>query len=131
LLHFLGLREKVKRNPSFAKLIFVLPKQLSEKLKMQMSKKDAVFGLTSKDAMGNDECGVVPGIKEVKKRKLAAMGIDNVRQLLAANLDEIRFVKRYVQAFRKNLESMKDAGCIEKMEQYVIGIDYLENTVVD
>jgi hypothetical protein len=124
LLEFLGVIDKVRENPNFAKLVFVVPLAMSGKFSAQKITKDPIFQGMSEPAVLAADCSMVPGIKMEKNRKLTEIGINNIGELLADNSERTSFTRSAVRKFRSNLKSLKDADFIESLPQYVIGVDY-------
>ena len=126
LLKSLGHLETVKSNPSFAKLVFVVPSKMESKFRKQKISNDPTFeGKTSVDAIMTADCSEINGIGEARKKILNDNGIFTIQQLLDSHKKKpITLVKTYIEEFLKKLDTFQDAERYQKIPQYVIGIDY-------
>jgi hypothetical protein len=124
LLKYLNLEEKVKAEPSFAKLIFVVPSAMSDTFKKQKITKDPVFEGKSRAQVLASDCIEMPGIGREKKRKLNSRGIRQVLEAYDSGKHEIQFIKSAISTFQENFSSLQDVEHVEQIHQYVIGIDY-------
>jgi hypothetical protein len=94
LFERLNLLNKTRANPSFAMLIFVVLKGLGSNFPKQSIANLDVFSMND---IKDQECCIIPGIKQAKKRKLDDIGIRNCQELIVAynNSDpDIKFCQR-------------------------------------
>ena len=126
LLKSLGHLGKVKSNPSFAKLVFVMPAKVESTFMKQKISNDPIFeGKTSVDAIMTADCSEINGIEEGRKKILNDNGIFTIQQLLDSHKKKpMTLVKTYIEEFLKKLDTFQDAKRYQKIPQYVIGIDY-------
>mmetsp|Transcript_2727 Transcript_2727/g.7610 ORF Transcript_2727/g.7610 Transcript_2727/m.7610 type:complete len:407 (+) Transcript_2727:430-1650(+) len=129
LLKFLSVFDKVKADPSFAKLIFVVPSKMKDKFKKQKISKDPIFDNKSHEQVMDSDCIEMKGIGRDKKRKLSDRGIRSVKDVLDAyeagnDKTPSRSIKSVVKAFKEKLSALRDADCVGNIPQFVIGLDY-------
>ena len=73
---------------------------------------------------------MVPGIKLHKKRWLNERRVATIGELLADNSERPGLTRSsVVSKFRDNLEAFKEAEFIEKLDQYVVGVDHSPSSV--
>ena len=127
LLRFLQLEEKVKADPTFAKLIFVVPSRMVSKFRKQVIRTPAVFQGKSHEQIMDTDCIEMPGVGPEKMRKLNSGGIRTIGEVLEAvrhGLEGVSFMRSVAKKINKNLVTLKDAGQVENIPQYVVGLDY-------
>jgi hypothetical protein len=79
LLKYLKLVDKVKAEPSFAHLVFIVPLAMSNRFRLQKITRDPIFvGKTQEQVLDSDWIGID------KKRKLNNGGMTKVRHVLDA-----------------------------------------------
>mmetsp|Transcript_10240 Transcript_10240/g.28214 ORF Transcript_10240/g.28214 Transcript_10240/m.28214 type:complete len:536 (+) Transcript_10240:7-1614(+) len=130
LLMKLGKLQDAKANRISVQLIFVVPIQMSATYKSQPVMNKDVFGLSFENLRACD-CGVVPGIARVKKRKLNDLGIYNVGQLVEADPMKISFVQNALDKLQADFAAMQELSFLNTMKQFVLGVDYsIQNVTV-
>lgn len=123
----LDILNEVKVNPDFVVIMFVVPKGLGTNFSKQVISNLDVFSM---DEVKNLLCSVIPGIKQVKKRKLEDIGIKNCQELITAyknNDPNIGFVKENARKFIQGLESMQNLEFLSRIQQFVLEVDYSES----
>lgn len=121
LLQYLNLVDKVKADPTFAKLVFVVSSDMRAQFRMQRITSHPTFGEMTETAVLAADCSMIPGIKQVKKRLRTA---GDVLQAHNEGKFAISFDRSAVGTMSEYLASQQDAAYVEMIEQYVIGIDY-------
>ena len=127
LLKSLDLLERVAADPSFAKLVFVVPTKHFATFWNQAITKAVVFSAgMSVDEIKLCDCSeMVSGVQASKKRKLDRLGITNIGQLIDPdNAQVVSFVKSHVESFKEILTSMVNAHAMVRIEKSVIVISY-------
>jgi hypothetical protein len=124
LLDFLNLTEKVRADPTCAKIVFMVPWDMHNKFQRQRITKHPIFEGMTLDQVRTNDCAMVPAIKNQMKKKLNEKGINNIGLLLdASNTDCITFVQHVVDKFSLNLKKFENAEFVERIPQYVSGVD--------
>ena len=131
LLNYLKLFAKVKSDPTFAKLVFVVPSPMVDSFKKQKISDVPIFHGRNKAQILASDCHEIKGIGPEKKRKLNDGGIRTVGDVLRASKDNelrdkqpVRSIRRVVEEFQAKLDSLGETAFIQRIPQYVIGIDY-------
>ena len=73
------------------------------------------------------DCIEMPGIGPEKRRKLNSGGIQTIGEVLDAcsrGLEGVSFMRSAAKKFNENLIALQDAGQLENIPQYVVGLDY-------
>ena len=123
-LDFLNLTGKVGANPTLAKIVFMVPSDMHHKFPRQKITKDPIFEGMHMDQLRANDCIMVPGITNQMSKRLKEKGINNIGQLLdASNTNRIKFVKHIVDKFSRNLEQFANAEFVDRIPQYVGGVD--------
>jgi hypothetical protein len=109
--------------------VFVVPLKMAAAYPRQRVENKEVFDLTIEDLRAKD-CGAVPGIAKKRKLQLSKINITNAGQLLDADVKKTSFVQQAKTKLLAEFETMKEMRFLGDIEQYVIGVDYLEKKVV-
>jgi hypothetical protein len=128
LLEQLGILADVKSGAIAVKLFFVVPSEMSERYAGQEISHKSAFTQSVEGLRGCD-CDKVPGIKAKKKRRLDAIPIRTVGELVdavALSNPLVSFVASPVKNMIKTMAMMADIQFLERIGQFVIGVDYRE-----
>eukprot|EP00978_Attheya_sp_CCMP212_P007271 scaffold16935_cov85-Attheya_sp.AAC.1 len=90
-----------------------------------------IFQGRSKAQILASDCHEIKGIGPEKKRKLNDGGIKTVGDVLRASKDNklrdkqpVRSIRHVIEEFQAKLDSLDNTAFIQRIPQYVIGIDY-------
>jgi hypothetical protein len=125
LLKRLELLDSVKEDPTFAKIIFVVPQDVGLNYKTQQIETEDRSFLSDLDRA---DVTRLTGIGPAKKRRLAELGIHSCNDLKRAdeegNLD-VNFANKAVEQLKTLLETPEDLTFLSKIPQYVLEIAYV------
>lgn len=126
LLEKIGMLEAVKNGSFMAQLVFVVPASKAASYPAQNVEHREAFKL-SLDELKQRDCGTVPGIAQVKKRKLLDAGIRNVGTLLteySKSPQDYSFAKNAIEKLLRKRQQFDQLKFLDSIPQFVIGIDY-------
>jgi ribulose bisphosphate carboxylase small subunit len=128
LLNRLELLDTVKEDPTFAKIIFVVPQGMGSKYKTQQIETEDRSFLSDLD---HADCTRLSGIDPAKKRRLAELGIHSHNDLKRADEygdPDVNSVNKAVEQLRTLLETPEDSTFLSKIPHYVLEIEYVADS---
>jgi hypothetical protein len=113
----LELEAKIKHNPRFVQLIFVVPGGMGKSYKRQK----LTSGQVSIDNWMEVDVGIIPGIGLVREENLKMKGIYTCSELDARGEDEgCRREFNCLQKFKTQVTLLKELSYLDQIPQYVL-----------